>query len=120
MIRITTFAPFGRIDIDDLYLQVKLLGLPQIHYLEKAKFMYKYYNDQLPANFNNYFQTEAPVTHSYNLRNRSQHRRILSNYAERMIKFNGVDIWSTIPPEIKSCQNLKLFSDNLKKDILLV
>ena len=120
IIRIMTFAPFGRIDIDDLYSQVKLLDIAKIHYLEKAKFMYKYHNNKLPANFSNYFQIQAAVTHSYNLRNRSQNRRILSNYAEKMIKHNGVDIWNTIPPEIKSCQNLKSFSNKLKKDILLV
>ena len=120
IIRIMTFAPFGRIDIDDLYSQVKLLDIAKIHYLEKAKFMYKYHNNKLPANFSNYFQIQAAVTHSYNLRNRSQNRRIFSNYAEKMIKHNGVDIWNTIPPEIKSCKNLKSFSNKLKKDILLV
>ena len=120
IIRIMTFAPYGRIDIDDLYLKLKLISLDKIHFLEKAKFMYRYYNDKLPANFENYFQDHTVVNHSYNLRNRNPPRQILSCYAEKMIKHNGIAIWNTIPNEIQICQNLKLFSNKLKKDILLV
>ena len=120
ILRIMAFAPFGRIDIDELYLKLRLLGLEKIHYLEKAKFMYKYYKNNLPANFDNYFESQNAITHSYNLRSRNPPRQILSIYAERMIKNNGRDIWNTIPPEIRNCQNLKSFSDKLKKDILLV
>ena len=120
LIRIMTFAPFGRIDIDDLYLKLRLLGLEKIHYLEKSKFMYKYYNNKLPAYFNNYFENRDTISHSYNLRNRNPPRRILSTYAEKMIKNNGYDIWNTIPTNIKNCKNLKSFSEKLKKEILLV
>ena len=120
ILRIMTFAPFGRIDIDELYLKLRLLRLDKIHYLEKAKFMYRYYKNKLPSNFNNYFETQTAVTHSYNLRNRNPPRQILSIYAEKMIKYNGPDIWSTIPTEIQNCQSLKSFTDRLKKDILLV
>ena len=120
ILRIMTFAPFGRIDIDDLYFKLQLLGLDKIHFLEKAKFMYKYYDDKLPIIFDNYFQNQAVITHSYNLRNRNPPRPILSAYAEKMMKNNGPDIWNTIPSEIQNCKNLKSFSDKLKKQILLV
>ena len=96
------------------------MGLDKIHYLEKAKFMFKYYNDKLPVIFNNYFENLAVITHSYNLRNRNPPRPILSVYEEKMMKNNGPDIWNTIPLEIQTCKNLKSFSDRLKKDILLV
>ena len=88
ILRIMTFAPFGRIDIDELYLKLRLLRLDKIHYLEKAKFMHRYYKNKLPSNFNNYFETQTAVTHSYNLRNRNPPRQILSIYAEKMIKYN--------------------------------
>ena len=120
ILRIMTFAPFGRIDIDELYFKLRLLGLEKIHFLEKAKFMYKYHKNKLPATFENYFQGQSVITHSYNLRNRNPQRPILSIYAEKMIKNNGRDIWNTIPAEIQNCQSLKSFSDKLKKDILLV
>ena len=120
ILRIMTFAPFGRIDIDNLYFKLRLLGLEKIHYLEKSKFMYKYYNNKLPANFDNYFETEEVINHSYNLRNRNPPHKILSIYEEKMIKHNGLDIWNTIPAEIQNCENLKSFSTKLKNDILLV
>ena len=109
ILRVMAFAPFGRIDIDNLYDKLSLLGLDKIHYLEKAKFMYKYYNNKLSANFDNYFQNQTVVNHSYNLRNRNPPRRQ-----------NGIDIWTSIPTEIQSCQTLKSFSTKLKTDILLV
>ena len=115
ILRIMTFAPFGRIDIDNLYAKLKLLNLDKIHYLEKAKFMFKYYSKKLPESFDNYFETESVVTHSYNLRNQNPTRQILSTYAEKMIKNNGPDIWNTIPADIQNCFNLKSFSDKLKK-----
>ena len=120
LIRIMAFAPFGRIDIDELYLKLRLLGLDKIHYLEKSKFMYKYYNNKLPAFFDKYFENHDTINHSYNLRNRNPPRRILSTYAEKMIKYNGYDVWNTIPTNIQNCKNLKSFSDQLKKEILLV
>ena len=120
LVRIMVFAPFGRIDVDEIYLKLRLLDLEKIHYLEKSKFMYRYYNDKLPAYFDNYFVRAGTINHSYNLRNRNPPRQILSTYAEKMIKNNGYDIWNTIPTSIQNCKNLKSFSDKLKKEILLV
>ena len=120
ILRIMTFAPFGRIDIDKLYQKLGLLSLEKIHYLEKSKFMHKYHNRKLPEFFDGYFETETTVNHSYNLRNRNPHRQILSTYSEKMFKYNGKNIWNTIPAEIQDCHCLKLFSHKLKKNILLV
>ena len=35
IIRIMTFAPFGRVDLDPVYRDLKILGLPELHFLEK-------------------------------------------------------------------------------------
>ena len=120
IIRIMTFAPFGRVDLEPVYLDLKILGLPELHFLEKAKFMHKYHNRKLPSLFNNYFETNQTVSHSYNLRRINYFRPILSNYAEKMIKHNGLAIWNSIPEEIKNIPNIKSFAYRLKKDILLV
>ena len=50
-----TFAPFGKVDLDPVYHDLKILGLPEIHFLEKAKFMHKYKNGNLPMIFENFF-----------------------------------------------------------------
>ena len=83
ILRIMTFAPFGRIDIDDLYTKLQLLGLEKIHYLEKSTFMYRYHNNKLPANFDSYFESKNVINHSYNLRNCNPPRHILLIYAEK-------------------------------------
>ena len=120
IIRIMTFAPFGKVDLDPVYKDLKILGLPEMHFLEKAKLMHKYHNGMLPEIFKDYFQNNATVSHSYNLRRVRPQQPILSCYAEKMIKHNGVDIWNTVPDKIKTMSNIKTFSFNLKKDILLV
>ena len=120
VIRITTFAPYGRVDLDPVYRDLKILGLPETHFLEKAKFMHKYHKGKLPTLFNDYFQTDKTVSHSYNLRRVHYSKPILSIYSERMIKYNGMDIWNTIPNDIQIIDSIKSFAYRLKKDILLV
>ena len=119
MLQILTFAPFGRVDLEPVYRDLKILGLPEIHFLEKAKFMHKYHNDKLPLLFNNYFQTRT-VSHSYNLRRVNPPQPILSTYSEKMIRNTGMLIWNAVPDEIKLITNIKSFAYRLKKDILLV
>ena len=119
IIRIMTFAPFGKVDLDPVYRDLKILGLPEMHFLEKAKFMHKYKNGKLPTIFDNYFQNNETVTHSYNLRRINPQRPILSSYAEKMILHNGLAIWNAVPDEIKSIENIKTFSFRIKQDILL-
>ena len=120
IVRIMTFAPFGKVDLDPVFHDLKILGMPEIHFLEKAKFMHKYYNGKLPKIFEGYFQNRGIVSHSYNLRRVNPQQPILSCYAEKMIKHNGIAIWNTIPDEMKTISNIKTFSFTLKRDILLV
>ena len=82
--------------------------------------MYKYFNDDLPDCFNNYFREQPANNHGYNLRRRNINHQTISPYSEKMIKNNGIAIWNTIPEDIKSCTNIKSFSSKLKTDIILV
>ena len=121
IIRIMTFAPYGRVDLDPVYCDLRILGLPEMYFLEKAKFMHKYKNGKLPVIFDDYFRNSELVSHSYNLRRQVPQRPILSTYAEKMIRHKGMDIWNnTIPDDIQIIFNIKTFSFRLKRDILLV
>ena len=120
IIKIMTFAPFGRVDLEPVYRDLKILGLAEMHFLEKAKFMFKYFNGKLPQNFDNYFQQNEPNPQPYFLRHERRHHRITSRFSEKMVKHNGMSIWNTVPDEIKRCNNIKSFCFKLKKDILLV
>ena len=83
IIRIMTFAPFGRVDLEPVYRDLKILGLPEMHFLEKSKFMHKYHYGKLPVIFNEYFQNNETISHSYNLRRVNPQRQILSSYSEK-------------------------------------
>ena len=115
-----TFAPFGRVDLDPVYRDLEILGLPEMNFLEKAKFMHKYKSGKLPIIFDEYFRNSEIVTHSYNLRRINPQRPILSSYAEKMIRHYGMDIWNAVPEEIRTIQNIKTFSFRIKRDILVV
>ena len=60
----------------DLYEDLQLLNLDQIHKVAKAKFMYKYKGGKLPSNFDNFLVSASDV-HNYNLRSAS-----LSSYVK--------------------------------------
>ena len=115
-----TFAPFGRIDVDPVYLHLKILDLTKIHYLEKAKFMFKYYNNSLPDCFENYFENQTTVNHGYNLRSRANNYHTGSQDTQNMLKNKGRAIWDTIPDNIKDSLSIGAFAKKLKNDILLV
>ena len=118
IIRLMTFAPYGRLDVKSLFCDLKLLTIPEIHILEKSKFMYKYYNGLLPALFDNYINVPT-VSHNYNLRQtRNDHRQVLSKYQSKMMKFDGLTKWNDIPTGIQQCSSLKSFSYNLKNSLL--
>ena len=111
---------FGKVDLDPVYKDLNILRLPEKHFHEKAKLMHKYHNGMLTEIFKDHFESNATVSHSYNLRRVRLQQPILSCYAKKIIKHNGVDIWNTVPDKIKTMSNIKTFSFNLKKDILLV
>ena len=120
IIKIMTFAPFGRVDVEPVFRDLRILGLPEIHFLEKAKFMFKYFKGKLPQTFDSYFVQNEPAPQPYFLRHARQINRVMSRFSEKMMKYNGVDIWNTIPEEIQNCNNIKSFCYRLKNDILFV
>ena len=40
-VRIITFAPFGRVDLELIYGYLKILDVEKVFYLETSKYMYK-------------------------------------------------------------------------------
>ena len=43
-LRIITFAPFGRVDLNPIYKELKLLDVKSTFYFETSKFMFKLKN----------------------------------------------------------------------------
>ena len=121
IIRIMVFAPFQSNNSQQFYDELEFLSLTQIHLLEKAKFLYKYKNNRLPSNFNNYFQ-EIGENHQYSLRSISnqnlQPSRARTRFGLKKIQHDGVKIWNDIPITIKESQSLKSFAGLYKAYIL--
>ena len=115
------FAPFQSINPQQFYDELEILNLGQIHNVEKAKFMYKYKQNKLPSNFNDYFQ-EVGENHHYNLRSTSQQNfqptRFKTRYGKKRIQYDGVKIWNDIPMIIKDSNTLKSFSGLYKAYVL--
>jgi len=105
-----------------IYKLQKILQLKDIYNLEVSKFMYKYTNSQLPATFNNYFNLITDV-HPYNTRQIKTRQFALpkarSKSGAKMVKYSTIEMWSTIPSEIKNKTCLALFSAEYKKYVLL-
>ena len=117
IIRILSFAPFNCHNVEVLYKDLQLLKLEQIHKVAKGKFVYKYKTGKLPSNFENYLVNTSDV-HSHNLRSTS-----LSSYAKvwgktshslKMIQYDAVKVWESIPNDIKHIKTLKTFCENYK------
>ena len=72
-LRIMTFAPFGRIELEPLYEYLKVLKVKEVFLLETGKFMYKMENNLLPVSIGDYFQPRKQNNSGYNLRTRKKH-----------------------------------------------
>ena len=94
-----------------LYCKIKVLSLPILIQIEKAKTMYKFEHKMLPQVFDNYFQKP---THQHNTRYATTHNnfqvvRISSAKETSLLKYYGPKVWASIPSEIKESQSLKVF-----------
>ena len=117
IVRIISFAPFNCHNVQDLYEDLQLLNLEQIHKMAKGKFVYKYKAGKLPSNFDNYLVNASEV-HSYNLRSSALSSYVRTwgktNYSLKMLKYGAVKVWESIPNDIKIVKTLKKFSEKYK------
>ena len=121
IIRIMTFAPFSCSNVSQLFEDVEILKLDQIHLLSKAKFMHKHKNKKLPTNFEHYFSKTNQCSR-YNLRSASN-----SDYkctwgktskSTERLQYKAVKIWNTIPKEIRNLSSLANFCAVYKVHLL--
>jgi len=102
-VRIITFAPFGRIDLTDLYDCLRILDVNKIFRLETAKYLFKEKNDLLPVSIANHFTPRSNLPEiTYNLRPRltPSYTFRLASIQEKSIKSKET-IWNEIPEHIK-------------------
>ena len=93
-VRIITFAPYGNIDLNPAYKQLKLLSVDKTHKLELAKLMFKSKHNLLPTSIGNFFEfSSANITHNHFVRNRLRPVRLLCNSksGEKSVQYRSFD-----------------------------
>ena len=80
-----------------LFLELKLLKLPEIYTYSIAIFMHKYHQKKLPSIFNDFFETNSDY-HNYNTRSCEMLRPPIykSDMSKRFLKRRGVELWNTL------------------------
>ena len=121
-VRIMTFAPFGRVDLQPIYECLKILDVEKVKYLETSKYLYKLKKNILPTKIGQYFEIiNNHSNHRYSLRNRS---RVTPQIAPRLasgqnsLQYRGDRIWNEIPQVIQSCNSLNAFKRAMKLNLL--
>ena len=122
-LRIMSFAPFGRVDLEQIYEELNILNVRQTFSLESSKFMFKSKKGLLPTEIANYFSESQPAGRisSYNLRTRrNKPRLIIPRLAssEKSIFIRGEILWNSISEEDKSSDSFLTFKRNIKAALL--
>ena len=106
-----TFAPFGNIDVDEIY---KYLDIPRVQEtisIETGKFIFKREKGLLPdPNIAKHFEVRNENTsHSYNLRNRGGNlpkNSYSSSHGEKSIQCRGANLWNSLPDKVIDAKTL--------------
>ena len=107
-----------RCPIKLLYSQMNTLPLTILHNFQILVFMHRFvhYSNQLPEIFTNYFDFNKCV-HNYNTRNADclHLMSVTSVKGSRSIKFKGVQLWNSLPENIRNIKSTGQFKATLKK-----
>lgn len=125
-IRIISFAPLGNVNLAQIYQELNLLPLSNVHSLELGKFTYKEKFGYLPTDIGNYFPSSTnSVVHNYGTRNSSPPSTSQMNKmtyrlrsSEKSVQFKSNALWSSLNDELKSSETVKLFKRRFKKQLI--
>ena len=102
-----------------LFNRLKILPVHALYNYNVGIFMYLYFNDMLPINFNSFFDRNIDI-HSYNTRGKLNYRVTYgqSSLSHTSISYNGPLLWNSFCEDIKSSKSLNIFKFKIKEDIL--
>ena len=97
IIRIITNSNFKE-HTGPLFKELLISPLDDINNEAIALFMFRYFNNNLPSSFNDFFCLNKDV-HQYNTRSSSNVHKIQAraNYQKQSGKYKGVSIWNNLP-----------------------
>lgn len=121
-IRIINFAPFGRVNVNAIFKDLKILDAKSsTHLLEKSKFMYKSKHHHLPLpNANHFTPNNLVDSRSYNLGSSGKSQQIFTHRtsSEKSIQINGEKLWNEIPDSTKLFTTLTVFKRDIKTGLI--
>ena len=102
-----------------LFKKLKCLSVHDIHNVSKAVFMYKFKNNMLPCNFDNYFVTSSAI-HNYGTRSSDLYRpfNFSTDLAKNTIRGQGPILWNGIDSSISESKSIKIFKSFYKRKLL--
>ena len=97
IVRIITNSNFKE-HTGPLFKELLISPLDDINNEAIALFMFRYFNNNLPSSFNDFFCLNKDV-HQYNTRSSSNVHKIQAraNYQKQSVKYKGVSIWNNLP-----------------------
>ena len=107
IVRIITGSPYLA-HTEPLMKEFKLLNISGINKYGRALFLYKYVNNQLPGNFDNYFINNHEF-HNYDTRSREDMHIPNSrlDIRKQTIRNAGPSLWNSIPIHIKDASTIE-------------
>ena len=97
-------------------LEKKLLNVKSMFFHELGLFMFKFKNNMLPSNFNNYFKSIKNV-HKYNTRSSKINfflPRYNKNSGQKSLAYQGSKLWTELPLSLKDLSHFGKFQEELK------
>jgi len=94
---------------DEIFKMYRVLSIEQIRIFQTSEFMFKYFHNQLPRVFNNYFTTTS-ILNPYPVRSAANVRVAVARTNSRMfsIKCVGSRTWNDIPLTIRNLTNISV------------
>ena len=108
IIMIITFSNFKE-HTCPLFKELLISPLDDINSEAIALFKFRYFNNNLPSSFNDFFCLNKDV-HQYNTRSSSNIHKIQArtNYQKYSVKYKGVSICNNLPQSIKEIKTFNL------------
>ena len=113
-------GPLDGIELNnnELYANLNLLKLSDIHRLETAKFMHRCVNGNIPLSFKSYFQRKNESVRLISLASNPFRMKIIHTEAyKRSLTNNGIKVWADIDTNIKILPYYP-FKTKLKENII--
>lgn len=119
LVRIITFKEYSH-SSKPLFDNLKIMNVFQVNYYNIAMLMRNFSNNQLPISLKNIFRTNNQV-HNHNTQsNKKLHKPcIKTNLRKLSISCKGVDIYTSLPIDLKNIQCKSTFKGKLKNYILM-